>query len=189
MGRPSLRRRKFFIKKEFQGKFIALYSVGVVLLAGVTTLVLNSWLHKVIDTQLYSSHMKVQRTGELFLTPLIQTNLYAMLAVSLLILIFSIVVFKRLNNHFSRMDQAFNAMAEGDYSSYDPPASHFEEINELIDMVRLTQDEYGQRYSELAALVEEIESTIAAGCSPKELRSLHQQLEAAITRIQLPESS
>ncbi len=188
MGRPSLRRRKFFIKKEFQGKFIAFYSIGVVVLAGVTTLVLNNWLHKVVDKQLYSSHMKVQRTGELFLTPLIQTNLYAMLGVSLLILVFSVVVFKRLNRHFSLMDQAFHAMAAGDYRSYDPPASHFEEINELIDMVRSSQDEYSQRRAELVTLTTEIESAVAAGCSQDRLRSLHQRLATAVGRTRLPES-
>lgn len=188
MGRPSFRRRKFFIKKEFQGKFIAIYTIGVIALAGITTLVLNRWLHKVIDKQLYSSHMKIQRTGELFLSPLIQTNLYAMLGVSLLVLIFSVVVFKRLNMHFTKMDQAFNNMATGDYESYDPPSSRFEEINEMIDMVRKSQDEYRVRKAELSKITKEIDDVVAAGGPREQLKSLHGRLVSAIEQVQLPEN-
>ncbi len=186
MGRPSFRRRKFFIKKEFQGKFIALYTIGVIALAGVTTLVLNGWLHRVVDQQLYSSHMKFQRTGELFLTPLIQTNLYALLSVSLLILLCSVIVFKRLNRHFCRMDQAFIAMSRGDYRSYDPPSSRFEELSDMIDLVRKTQDEYADQTAELKGIVQEIESAIAAGYSRDQIKSLHGRLSSAVRRVQLP---
>lgn len=189
MGRPSFRRRKFFIKKEFQGKFIALYTIGVIALAGVTTLVLNSWLHDIVDEQLYSSHMKIQRTGELFLTPLIQTNLYAMMAISLVILFCSVVVFKRLNRHFMHMDEAFNAMTRGDYTSYAPPASHFEEINEIIDMVSKTQDVYAERTQELKGLMGEIKQSVDAGCPEAELKSLHEKLSAITGRMQLPDPS
>lgn len=189
MGRPSLRRRKFFIKKEFQGKFIALYAVGVVVLSGIATLVLNSWLHKVVDEQLYSSHMKVHRTGELFLAPLIQTNLYALLAISLLILIFSLVVFKRLNRHFSRMDLAFHAMADGDYQSYIPPASRFEEINDMIDLVRRTQDEYGELTRQISTIAREIDSVVEEGCSQEHLKGLHGRLAQFVRHIQLPEKA
>ncbi len=189
MGRPSFRRRKFFIKKEFQGKFIALYSLGVIALSGVTTLVLNSWLHEVVDRELYSSHMKVQRTGELFQGPLIQTNLYAILAIGLLILTFSLVVFKRLNRHFSGMDQAFHAMANGDFQSYDPRGSRFEEISEMIDMVRQAQDLYNERTKELVSLTREIEAAIAAGCPEDRVKSLHERLATAVGRVQLPETA
>lgn len=189
MGRPSFRRRKFFIKKEFQGKFIAIYTVGVIALAGITTLVLNSWLHKVVDEQLYSSHMKVQRTGELFLTPLIQTNLYAMLGMSLLVLLFSVVVFKRLNKHFFRMDEAFNAMAIGNYGVYEPVSSHFEELNEMIDMVSRAQDNYGEKAAELATLTSEIDSAIESGCKQSQIKALHDRLVAAIDNVSLPDNN
>jgi methyl-accepting chemotaxis protein len=188
MGRPSFRRRKFFIKKEFQGKFIAIYAIGVFILSGATTLILNSWLHKIVDEQLYSSHMKVQRTGELFLAPLIQTNLYAMLAVSLLILIFSVVVFKRLNNHFLRMDRAFKAMAEGDYQSYDPPGSRFEEINAMVDLVRSAQDDYSSLTNDLAKVTKEIDAAVKAGCSAEKMKQLHERLALMVNQVQLPET-
>ena len=187
MQRPSFLRRKFFIKKEFQSKFIAIYALGVIALSGMTTLILNSWLHKIVDEQLYSSHMKVQRTGELFLIPLIQTNLYAVLAISLLILIFSVIIFKRLNNHFFRMDKAFNSMAEGDYQSYDPPPSRFEEINALIDLVRRAQDDYSVLTADLTKITKDIIAEVEAGCSPEKIKQLHDRLAQSIKQVQLPE--
>lgn len=186
MGRPSLRRRKFFIKKEFQGKFIAFYTIGVVVLAGATTLVLNSWLHQIVDEQLYSSHMKVHRTGELFMTPLIQTNLYSLVALTLLVLICSLVVFKRLNRHFVRMDKAFHAMAIGDYASYDPPGSRFEELNDMIDMVRKAQDEYHDRITELKTLTGELTAALEHGCPPDQIKGLHDRLAGAVRGVSLP---
>lgn len=189
MGRPGFRRRKFFIKKEFQGKFIALYTLGVIVLSGVTTLILNRWLHTVVDEELYSSHMKVQRTGELFLGPLIQTNLYAILAVSVLILVFSVVVFKRLNNHFLRMDEAFIAMAEGDYQSYDPPVSRFEEINTMVELVRKAQDDYGDLTGGLKSITTDIRAALDAGASSAKIKELHERLSMALEQVQLPENA
>ena len=188
MGRPSLRRRKFFIKKEFQGKFIALYTFGVILLAGATTLVLNGWLHNIVDEQIYSSHMKVQRTGELFLTPLIQTNLYAIIAVGILVLAFSLVVFKRLNLHFARVDATFNRMAAGDYGEYTPVYSLSEELNTLLDMVGNAQEQYEGELTELRQICAEAEQLIAAGVTPEGAAALHERLAAAVRKIQLPES-
>ena len=188
MGRPSFRRRKFFIKKEFQGKFIAFYTIGVIAMAGATTLILNKRLHTVVDEQLYSSHMKVHRTGELFLTPLIQTNMYAMLAISIAILIFSVVVFKRLNRHFTRMHDAFEEMTKDNYSSYDPQASRFEEISQMIDMVRQAQDLYGERMDELKRLTGYVQTALDAGCPPEQIHRLHESLSAAVRQIRLPET-
>jgi methyl-accepting chemotaxis protein len=182
-------RRKFFIKKEFQGKFIAIYTLGVVALAGVATLVLNSRLHKVVEEHLYSSHMKVQRTGELIMTPLFQVNFYAMLALGLLVLISSVILFKRLNRHFCRMDLAFNAMAEGDYQSYDPPGSRFEEINAMIDLVRKTQDVYGEQIAELKNIAQELNAVLDADPAPGQIKALHERLSQAINQVRLPETS
>ena len=188
MGRPSFRRRKYFIKKEFQGKFIALYTLGIVALAGGTTLVLNAWLHRIVDEQIYSSHMRVQRTGELFLSPLIQTNFYAILAVGLLVLIFSLVVFKRLNRHFSHLDRAFHQMAAGDYGDYEPIYSLSEELNTLIDMVGEAQERYQGRLDELQKIRAEVDKLIETGCPTEEVAALHARLSAAIKQIQLPEA-
>ncbi len=189
MGRPSLRRRKFFIKKEFQGKFIAFYTISIVVLSGLTTLALNSWLHQVVDDQLYSSHMKIHRTGELFLEPLIKTNLYALATLALLVLFCSIIIFKRLNRHFLRMDLAFHAMAEGDYESYTPPESHFDEINDMVELVKKAQYEYRGLTQELRDLTGEIDQCVKEGCSAGQIRSLHDRLQDAIHRVQLPAAS
>jgi hypothetical protein len=133
--------------------------------------------------------MKIHRTGELFLAPLIQTNIYSILAVTFFSLIFSIVVFKRLNRHFTRMDHAFRAMAEGNYRSYDPPGSCIIEINEMIDLVRKTQNEYGVWTTELTKLTHEIDAAVNAGCVPDKINALHGRLALAISRIQLPEKN
>jgi hypothetical protein len=188
MGRPSFRRRKFFIKKEFQGKFIALYSLGVVLLAGLTTLGLNTRLHQVIDAQIYTSHVRVQRTGEIFLRPLLEINLYALFAICGLVLVSSLIIFKRLNRHFSRMDKGFRAMAEGDYQGYVPVASHFEEINSLIDMVKNAQQQYGEQHAELMDVGAALQREVEQGASVEQLKPLHQRLSKILQRTILPES-
>lgn len=189
MGRPSFRRRKFFIKKEFQGKFIALYSLVVVLLAGLTTLALNMRLHQVIDDQIYTSHVRVQRTGEIFLQPLLEINLYALFAICGLVLLCSLVVFKRLNRHFSRMDSGFRAMAEGDYRSYTPAVSHFEEINSLIDLVKRAQQQYGEQHAELIDIGGALRRVVDQGASIDQLRSQQQRLNKLLQRTILPESA
>jgi len=187
MGRPSFRRRKFFIKKEFQGKFIAFYTLGVVLLAGLATLALNTRLHQVIDDQIYTSHVRVQRTGEIFIQPLLEINLYALLAICVLVLLSSLVVFKRLNQHFSRMDRGFRAMAVGDYQSYTPAASKFEEINALIQLVANAQQHYGAQQAELSEIGAALQRELAQPLSYEQLRLQHQRLTKILRQTILPE--
>ncbi len=87
------------------------------------------------------------------------------------------------------MDAAFNTMAAGDYESYDPPSSRFEEINAMIDLVRKSQDDYRDLTTVLSTITKEIGSAVQGGCSQGEIKALHERLIQAINQVQLPEST
>jgi methyl-accepting chemotaxis protein len=187
MARAASRRRQFFVKKEFQGKFILLYAVVIIGLAGFITFMLFQNGQDVLTRNLYVSHLKVQSTGEILFGLLFKTNVFALLAIVLLVIVLSFIVFSRLNAHFFHMEQRLEAMAQGDFTSLPQPASHFNEISRLISMVQSAQTDYRQRFEGIAEALETIEGFCHGQGDPGLLIEGNEKLKMVLNGISLPD--
>jgi len=187
MAQAASRRRQFFIKKEFQGKFILLYAMVIICLAGLITFQLFRSGQDVLTRNLYVSHLKVQSTGEILFGLLLKTNVFALLGIVLVVIILSFIVFSRLNAHFFRMEQRLEAMTQGDFSFSPQPASHFNEISRLISMVQSAQSDYRQRFEGMAAALERIEGGCHGKGDPALLGEGNDLLRKVLAGISLPE--
>lgn len=181
------RRRQFFIKKEFQGKFVLFYAVSVVSLAGIATLVFARYAGLTIDRHIYSSHIKIARSGELIRGILFEANLACATAVILLVIGLSLYIFHRLNCHFWAMEERFTAMARGDFSLPRQPGSRFNEISELIDLSEEVRTDYRQRYIEIGEVLGEIEEALACPDPAAGLRDARTRLDALLAQVRLTE--
>lgn len=181
------RRRQFFIKKEFQGKFILLYALLIISLAVLTSYGLLLSIQEALECQLYSSHLKVERSGDLLQGILLRTNIAVILAMVVLVVILSLYIFSRLNTHFFRMEQRIDAMSRGDFTSAAQPPSRFNEISRLISLVEQTQHDYRQRFEDIAGALEEIEEALAAGGDREQLQAGRAKLDKLLQEVVLPE--
>lgn len=181
------RRRQFFIKKEFQSKFILLYTLTLVLLAGLTTWLLALKINRALEWHIYSSHLKIERTGDFISGLLFETNLEASLAILAIVTLLSMIVVKRLNRHFYRMCRTLNSMSRGEFSVDRQPPSRFHEISLVINMVEGVKATTITRYERLQQALLLLE----AGCkSPSpdraKLQAAHSELTRELSQVSLP---
>lgn len=183
------RRRQFFIKKEFQGKFILLFALCVLGPAGVAVAALYVQASWALEKYLFSSHLKITDTGEIFSGLLIRTNLVSAAFMIALVMLLSLYIFHRLNTHFSRMEERFDAMGRGDFSPLPQLPSRFNEVSTLIDLAEQTRQNYRERFREIEALLNELEKKLTAGAATAELRELAKALAVHLHGISLPQRS
>lgn len=183
------RRRQFFIKKEFQGKFILLYALCVLGPAGLAVLALYVNARLELEKLLFSSHLRITHTGEIFQGLLLRTNLISSALIVVLVMLLSLYIFQRLNLHFYRMQERFDAMGRGDFSHRPQLPSRFNEISTLIELAEQTRQDYHQRFREAEQLLERLDAALASGAPIAELRELAKQLDVQLRRVTLPEET
>jgi len=182
------RRRQFFIKKEFQGKFILLFALCVIAPAGLSVTALYVQARMALEKYLFSSHLKITHTGEIFSGLLIKTNLIGSALMIVLVMLLSLYIFRRLNTHFSRMEARLDAMGRGDFSPLPQLPSRFNEVSTLINLSEQTRQNYRERFREIEALLNKLEEKLSAGAATAELREISKELAGHLQRVSLPET-
>jgi hypothetical protein len=183
------RRRQFFIRKEFQGKFILLYALCAIGPAGLAVTALYAQARMALEKYLFSSHLKITHTGEIFSGLLIRTNLISSALVIVLVMLLSLYIFRRLNTHFFRMEARFDAMGRGDFSPLPQLPSRFKEVSTLIHHSEQTRQKYRERFREIELLLNKLEKSLTAGAATAELRQLSKELAGHLQLVSLPERS
>lgn len=188
-GKRDNRRRQFLIKKEFQGKFILLFALCVIGPAGLSVVALYLQARMALEKYLFSSHLKIAHTGEIFSGLLIKTNLIGSALMVVLVMLLSLYIFRRLNTHFSRMEERFDAMGRGDFSPLPQLPSRFNEVSTLINLAEQTRQNYRERFREIESLLNRLEERLTVGAATAELRELSKELTGHLQRINLPETT
>lgn len=181
------RRRQFFIKKEFQGKFILLFALCVIGPAGLSVAVLYRQARQQLEKYLFSSHLKITHTGEIFSELLIKINLISATLIIVLVILLSLYIFHRLNMHFSRMETRFDAMGRGDFSPLPQPTSRFNEVSNLINLAEQTRQNYRERYQNIEALLSKLEESLKNNAGVTVLSEHSKALAEHLQRVTLPE--
>lgn len=182
------RRRQFFIKKEFQGKFILLFALCVIAPAGLSVTALYVQARMALEKYLFSSHLKITHTGEIFSGLLIKTNLIGSALMIVLVMLLSLYIFRRLNTHFFRMEARLDAMGRGDFSPLPQLPSRFNEVSTLINLSEQTRQNYRERFREIEVLLNKLEEKLTAGAATAELREISKELAVHLQRVSLPET-
>ena len=183
------RRRQFFIKKEFQGKFILLFALCVIAPAGLSVLVLYRQARQELEKYLFSSHLKITHTGEIFSELLIKINLISATLIIVLVMLLSLYIFRRLNTHFLRMETRFDAMGRGDFSPLPQQPSRFNEVSTLINLAEQTRQNYRERYQNIETLLSKLEESLTNNAGVSELSEHAKALAEHLQRVRLPEIS
>lgn len=181
------RRRNFFIKKEFQGKFILTYALTLIALAGLVTWILSIQMRTAIENHLYSSHLNIQRTGDFMFDLLVRTNMFAVVGILALVLIISSIIIGRLNRHFHRMCQTLQAMSRGNFDTPDIPESRFHEITNLIRLIGELKLHYRKKFATIHDVLAEIEQGCTELPDKHRLISGRERLQHLLDQVYLPD--
>jgi len=183
------RRRQFFIKKEFQGKFILLFALCVIGPVSLAVTALYVQARTELERYFFSSHLKITNTGEIFSGLLIKTNLISSALMVVLVMLLTLYIFHRLNTHFFRMEARFDAIGRGDFSLLPQPPSRFNEVSTLINLSEQTRQNYRERFRQIEVLLSKLEDSLTAGAGTAELRQISKELAVHLQRVSLPEGS
>lgn len=182
MARPSFFKRKFFIKKQFQGRFILLYSLAVSGLVGLGSFFLFLQIRAAVEQHLYSTHIKIERVGDFLVNLLFRINFTIIFFIVAVILILSLIIFRRINNNFASMEKTIQAMAEGDFTKPFSCDGCFMEAGDLTPLLEQTRINNLARFELLDEALHDLEQ----GADPKLLQSGKEKLATLLETISLP---
>jgi len=181
------RRRNFFIKKEFQGKFILAYTLTLVGLAALITWILSIKIRDALEWHIYSSHLRIERTGDFMLGLLVETNIIAVLAILGLVILISVIIVNRLNHLFYRMGGTLKEMARGNFDEPRQPSSQFQEMTHLVTLIEELKMHYREKFVNLNDIVQSIETAALDSNDPALLRQGRDRLAQQLGEVYLPE--
>lgn len=157
MARPSFFKRKFLINKQFQRRFILLYSIAVSGIVGLGTYFLFLQIHAAVERHLYSTHIKIDRVGDFLVNLLFSVNFYIILVVVMTILLLSLFIFRRINSNFARMEETIQAMAEGNFTRPFTCDGCFMEAGDLTSILEQTRINSLARFEQLNDALNDLE--------------------------------
>lgn len=108
-----MRRRKIFINRAFQGRFFALYTLFVLLAMGFNAWYLVTVFDRQVETQLFSSHLKISSPGDLLHGFMLRISLITAVGVVVLNAVLTFFVFSRLNAHLFRLQTLVQRLGSG----------------------------------------------------------------------------
>lgn len=181
MARPSLFKRKFLIKKQFQGRFILLYSFAISLIVGLGTYFLFFKIRSAVEQHLYSTHIKIERVGDFLVNLLFKTNFIIILIVVMTVLLLSLLIFRRINKNFSKMEMTIQAMARGDFNQPFSCDRCFMETEDLTSTLEHARKNNLSRFEQLSNAIDDLEQ----GTDPKLLQSGKEKLTVLLKNISL----
>lgn len=96
----TLKVKKYYIKKDFQKRFIYEYLSFIFLGAILENWLLYVLLEKGIDDAFYKAHIGIATTGDVVLSPLIMANISVISASLAAVLAFTLLRSWRINKRF-----------------------------------------------------------------------------------------
>lgn len=186
MVRPSYFNRQFFIKKRFQQKFILLYALSVSGVVGLATYFLYLQIDAAVEKHLFTTHIKINQVGDFLVDLLFRANFYTVLAVFIVVLIVSLMIFRGINRNFSRMEKTLSAMSLGNYATPYIAGRSFTEIGNLASLLEQARVANQSRSEKIKAALDNLERGSVPPGDPVLLKAGKDQLDKLLTKVSLP---
>lgn len=185
MARPKIYKRRYFIQKKFQGKFILVYALSVSTVVALATWLLYRQIEGAVEKHLYRTHIKIAKTGDFLVDLLFLTNFYTILAVVVTVLIVSLLIFRGITRSFKKMDETVDAMSRGDFNKPYRPGWKFAEIGNLGAFLEEARTINQARFTALGAALKNLEAGIAKPGNVEQLQKAKAQLNTVLSDISL----
>lgn len=156
-------RRTYYIKKDFQKRFIYNYMImvffGVILATGVLYLLLN----KGVDNAFYRAHIGITSTGDIVWSPLILTGMAVITAATLNVIIFTLINTWKVGSCMDCINRAIERLKDGDMTTQLPPCqgNNLNLMKELDAIFNKSARHLNKRVSSIKGGLEELDAAAA----------------------------
>ena len=110
------RRKNYFIKKEFQAKFILKFCALVMLTAVISSVLIYLFLSHSVITVFENSKITIKTSTEFIMPGLMLSSLISVILVSLATVIIVLFISHRIAGPLYRLENSLEKMGEGDLS-------------------------------------------------------------------------
>ncbi|MBN1956897.1 MAG: hypothetical protein JXQ81_03255 [Desulfuromonadales bacterium] len=185
MARPSFLKRKFYIKKQFQGRFVLLYTLAISLIAGLGIVLLYWQIDRAVEQHLYKTHIKIARVSDFLVDLLFNVNFAIIGVIFIAVLIISLLVFRRINRNFLSMNETIQSIARGNFSrpfTCEKCLMQAGELTAILEQARINNRFW---FEQLRDALNKIETGLKPGGDQQELERGREKLNAVLEKISL----
>lgn len=169
-------RRTYYVKKDFQKRFIfeymALVFLGIVLANGILYLLLN----KGVDDAFYKAHIGITSTGDIIWSPLLLTGMAVITAAILNVILFALINTWRVGSCMHCLSSTIKRIGDGDMTTQLPPCQGNKLMKELDGIFNKATRYLNKRVSSIKGGLEELDAA-AAGIEKDRANSIEQVLK------------
>lgn len=154
-------RRTYYIKKDFQKRFIFEYMVmiflGVILANGVLYLLLN----RGVDNAFYKAHIGITSTGDIVWSPLLLTGMTIITVATLNVIVFALINTWRVGSCMHCLSSTIKRVGDGDMTTQLPPCQGNKLMKELDGIFNKATRHLNKRVSSIKGGLEELDAAAA----------------------------
>lgn len=166
------RRRIYYIKKDFQKRFILIYIAIVVIGIVLSSSMLYYLLHKGIDEAFYRAHVDISTTGDITQSPFMLTGVTVVTVATLTVILFTVFYFWKINRSLHSLAEAVNGIKGGDLTVR-MNTSQNEDLADLSNVFNEAVKSINNKITSAKSAVNALEEAVSAfrrdGTTSKEL--------------------
>src|SRR3990172_6514156 len=166
------RRRIYYIKKDFQKRFILIYIAVVVAGIALSSSTLYYLLQRGVDGAFYRAHIEISSTGDITRSPLMLTGITVVTVATVAVFLVTALYFWRINRNLYSLAIAVNGIKSGDLTVR-MNTSQSEQMADLSNVFNETVRSLNNKIASTKSNVNALEETVMAfqksGTGNKEL--------------------
>lgn len=178
--KPTYKRRTYFIKKDFQTKFILQFSSILLIGAAISTLILLILCRGTLISSFHGSRLTIENTCTAILPNIILSNLITLALISLVTIAFTLFVSHKIAGPLFRLEQEVKEIGEGDLTRKVTLRAK-DQITPLADGLTGMTVRLNRKVLKIRTGVERLIKSASEKNAPQELiddlNSLHKKIE------------
>ena len=176
------RRRNYFIKKEFQARFISRFVIPVILTALISALVVYYFSNQSVTTVFENSRLVIKPGTEFIMPGLILSTLVSVILVGIATMFVMFFISHRIAGPLHKVERSLKKMGNGDLS-FDVYFRRRDEIKKLAETFNVASQRLNALVGDVKLQTGELNSAV------NEMRTLPQkslqEQDASIKRLEI----
>lgn len=160
MEKRTWRRRNYFIKQDFQGRFILRFFITILLSSIVFTIILSIFSAHTITITYRDSFLKVEKTPKALFYEIIRAHGLYIFLIGAGISTISLFLSHRIAGPLYRFEKSIEEIMKGNLA-FRIKLRKKDEAKEVADMINRMIEDLSTRISEITSIVERISANVS----------------------------
>lgn len=160
MQQRSWRRRRYFIRKDFQGRFVLRFFLAILLGALIFTLILGVFSSHTLTVTYEDSYLRLDRTPKALFIQILRAHGVYILILGVVISIVSVFLSHRIAGPLYRLEKSVEEISKGNLS-FRITLRRKDEVKELADSINGMIDTLSGRIQDIRLHTDAVRKALA----------------------------